>query len=338
MFTLEQIQDHGLNPVPEKTPIVLFQEFPHLIDNTAREQFFTCPTKWKYSTINKIAPDPSSVHLHAGGAYAAGLETLRKSFYDRGKSEQDSLADAIEAAYLFYGDFECPPQESKTAERIAGALVSYVDEYPLASDAIKPYRYSSGKHAIEFTFAVPLPIMHPVTGDPILYGGRFDMLAVREGSLFVVDDKTTKQLGPQWPSQWELNSQFTGYVWAAKQYDLPVAGAIIRGQSILKTGYGHAQVVTYRPQWQLDRWYSQLLRDIERMIETWKTGVYDLALGSACSAYSGCEFKRLCLSNSPDDWLATYYKQRHWNPLAKDPEETDVTQGEVIISLAKSEV
>ena len=303
-------------PIP-----TLHSEFPLIIDNTAREQFFTCPMKFRYSTIGKLQPLRKSIHLHAGGAYAAGLEVIRKSFYDLHMSEEDSLLAGVETCVKFYGDYEPYPNDTKTCERMVGALDSYVAQYPLATDPIKPYKYSPTKSAIEFTFAIPLEdCLHPVTKEPILYAGRFDMLAVRNDILFVEDDKTTSQLGPQWGNQWDLNSQFTGYIWAAQQFDLPVAGAIIRGQSILKTSYGHAQVVTYRPDWMIERWHEQLVRDVQRAIRCWEEDRFDFAIGATCTAYSGCEFKTLCTARNPLDWLP-HYSQRHWNPTEKNPEE-----------------
>lgn len=294
--------------------------FPDVIDNTAREQFSTCPMRFKYSSIWKLTPARTSIHLHAGGAYAAGLEAMRKAFYDCHVSEADALATGIEALVRFYGDYEPEEKDLKTCERMVMALISYVDQYPLATDIVRPLQLPNGKHAVEFTFAIPIDVTHPTTGNPILYAGRYDFLGVRDGSLFVVDDKTTSRLGATWAAQWDLNSQFTGYCWAAKQFDYPVVGAIIRGQSILKTGTEHAQAIIYRPDWQIERWYENLCRNVERAIAAWHTGTYDYALGASCSAYSGCEFKKLCLSQNPTNWIPGNYVQRHWNPLAKDPE------------------
>lgn len=310
------------------TSLTLLSDFPDVIDNTAREQFRLCPQHFFYSTIGKISSNPPSVDLHAGGAYAMGLEVLRKSFYDEGLSQEEALERGVEALIRFYGSYDPPEGHVKTSERMAGALVSYVEKYPLAEDFLKPYRLANGKSAVEFTFAIPLDIPHPETGNPILYAGRFDMLAVMNDTLFVEDDKTTKQLGQTWGAQWDLNSQFTGYCWAAKAHDLPVAGAVIRGQSILKTGYGHAQAIIYRPQWMINRWLTQLYRDIERMIETWKSGYYDYALGGACSHYGGCPFKRLCASPEPQNWLDGYYMRKVWNPCDKDPEANAVARVE----------
>ena len=298
----------------------LHSDFPEVIDNTMREAWTNCPRRFLHGFVHRIGPNPPSIHLHAGGAYAAGMEAMRKAFYDKGHSQEDALAIGTEALIQYYGDFEVPEGSNKSCARMVGALEYYTQCYPLATDFMKPHLLASGKHAIEFTFAVPLPILHPVTGNPILYTGRFDMLGERDGTLFVEDDKTTSQLGASWTAQWDLNSQFTGYCWAAKQFGFPVAGAIIRGTSILKNGYGDAQAIIYRPDWIIERWYNQLLLDVVAMVEAWETVSYGYALGASCSSYSGCEYKRICLSQQLEPLLDIYYTQRIWNPLAKDPE------------------
>ena len=227
----------------------------------------------------------------------------------------------MEAATIFFGDREPPEKSNKTYGALCGALISYCEEYPLDTDAVKPVLYG-GTAAVEFTFAVPIPdCFHPVTNDPLLYGGRFDFLGEFQDQLYVVDDKTTSQLGQSWSKQWELNSQFTGYVYGAQQMGLDVAGAIIRGQSILKSGFGHAQVIIYRPQWQIDRWLNSLKEDVWNMISDWKSGQYKFALGSACSNYGGCEFLHLCTKQDPLPWVQSHYVTHVWNPLHKNPEE-----------------
>lgn len=319
-FSLDDLNIEPSERTESREPLTLLTDFPELIDNTAREQFFNCPRKFQLSSINQLTPIRKSIHLHAGGAYAAGLEMMRKAFYTDGLSPEDSLAIGVEALIKFYGDYEPLDGDIKTCARMVGALVSYTQQYPLASDKLTPYEFAPGKHAIEFTFAIPIDVKNPQTGQPLLYAGRFDMFANFRDALFVEDDKTTSQLGPTWGKQWELNSQFTGYIWAGNTYGVPAAGAIIRGQSILKHDYGHAQAIVYRPQWMLDHWYEQLCRDAERMVRAWETGYFDFALGSACSAHGGCEFRQLCLSQHPMNWIEGSYMRRHWNPTLKDPE------------------
>jgi hypothetical protein len=323
-FSLDVLGDDGNHPylpASDEPKVELLQSFPEVIDNTAREQFFNCPQKFYRSTINKLAPKWVSEHLHFGGAFATGLEHMRKAFYDKGLPQDKALAIGIVAATKFYGTFEPSERSFKTFENLVLGIEWYSNRYPLATDCMQPYQLTPEKHAIEFTFAIPLPINHPETGNPLIYAGRFDMLCKYLDALFVYDDKTTSKLGPTWKNQWQLNSQITGYCWAAQQHNIPVAGAILRGQSILKSSFDTEQVITYRSQTLIDRWYKQLLRDIERMLEAYHSGYYDYALGHACAAYSGCEFLKLCSSQNPDAWIQSEYRQRFWNPLHKNPEE-----------------
>jgi hypothetical protein len=148
------------------------------------------------------------------------------------------------------------------------------------------------------------------------------MLGVFHDALFAVDEKTASQLGPSWTRQWELDSQFTGYCWAAQQFSYPVAGAIVRGISFLKNSFGHAQAIVYRPAWMLDRWYQNLIYDIQRMIDTYERFQNSALIPSAldkgvCSNYGGCAYYKLCTSPNPEAWVETEFAPRHWNPLAK---------------------
>jgi len=293
--------------------------FPLLLDNSAISSFKKCPADWYYGSLRSIARTGGNVHLHFGGAYATGLEAGRKAFYDEGATPDEAIARALGAATIFWADFQSPEGTAKTYERLIDALCEYFEEYPLATDVIRPHRLANGKSAIEFTFAIPLPgLKHPTTGDPILYGGRFDMLAERDGSLFVEDDKTASQLGPQWMRNWLLDSQFTGYCWAARDFGYPVAGAIIRGLSILKHGFGHAQAITYRPDWQIDRWIESTTHTVRLMIAYWEQGRFPMALDKhSCNSYGGCGYHQLCESPNPESWIALNYEPRIWNPLAK---------------------
>ena len=299
-------------------PSSLSLPFPELLDNTALSSFKKCPLDWYYSGLRNLAHKGKNVHLHAGGAYAAGLEAARKAYYDQGLDEESAIIEGLRAISLFWGDHEVDLSESKSFPAVFLALIEYFVQYPLATDIIHPFRLANGKSAVEFTFAIPLEVNHPVTGQPLLYGGRFDMLAEREGVLFAEDDKTASQLGSQWNRNWLLDSQFTGYCWAAQSFGYPVAGAIIRGISFLKNGYGHAQSIVYRPSWQIDRWLELTHHQVRMMIAYWEQGYFPPALDKhACNSYGGCAYSPLCESPTPESWIPLHYEARNWNPLAK---------------------
>lgn len=287
------------------------------IDSTILGTFRSCPQKAYRQYIEHWKPKSESVHLVAGGAFADGIEAARRAYYEQGKNAEDSVAEGLQRLITKYGDFECPPESGKSLERTAGALEFYFASYPLGHDGATPLTFPDGRRGIEFSFAQPLPINHPVSGDPLLYTGRSDMIAEFAGGVYIYDEKTTSQLGASWSKQWEMRSQFTGYCWAATQFGIDAAGVIIRGVSILKTKYDTQQAITYRTPYEVDRWVDQTCRDIERMIESWKSGHWDYNLDHACAEYGGCSLVPVCKSSSPEDWLGMYFQKRVWDPLLK---------------------
>jgi hypothetical protein len=310
--------------------------FPSVIDSTIRAEYVNCQTKFYWSFIRQLGPRGGSVDLIAGGAFAKGLEVVRKAHWAEGKPFATALSQGMAAAIAEWGSFICPDhKQQKNIDRVVQALDFYFQRWPIASDPIKPYYWSPGNPAVEFTFAIPLPIDHPTTGEPLIYGGRNDLVGIYNDQIFIVDEKTASQLGPTWGQKWNLRSQFTGYVWAARNTGLPVAGAIVRGISFLKNSFGAAESIQFRPQWQVDRWYEQLLADVEAMVSSYRRGVYNQVLADACEAYYGCPFMRLCESEHPEGWVGEYAK-REWNPLSKYPTGKPVEKEAEIVPLGFS--
>jgi hypothetical protein len=323
--------------------------FPHTIDSTMLASFRSCPQKMFRTYIEHWKAKEESVHLVAGGAFAKGIEVARKAYFEGicvtakvtnhfdntlgftvRKVEWETTNEAhllrnhqashqlgLAALMAAYGDFECPADSAKSLERTAGALEFYFERYPFDADGTNPVTFPDGRRGIEFSFAEPLDFRHPVTGDPILYTGRADLVAEYAGGEYVFDEKTASQLGATWPRQWELRSQFTGYVWAAQKVRPAIQGGVVRGVSILKTKYDTAQAITYRSPYEIERWLNQVHRDLKRMLECWESGWWDFDLDHACSEYGGCSFQRICKSPDPDAWLPMYFEQRVWDPLAR---------------------
>ena len=301
--------------------------FPRSINNSLLSAFRACPRKAELEFFHHWKPGTTSIHLHAGKAYASGLEAGRRAFYEDQLSAEEALGIAVETCLREYGDVECPAHIAKTPARMAGAIEFYFANYPLDTDPCKPYEWAPGKKAIEFSFATPMGIAHPETREPLIYAGRSDAIMEMAGGLFVEDDKTASQLGASWINSFDMRAQFTGYCWSAKQSGLAVDGVLVRGVSILKTKYETAQVITYRRAWEIERWLDQTYRDILRMIDMWRDGAYDYNLDASCEAYGGCTFKRVCMSPTPDEWLEGYYTRRRRDPT--DLSETNIDAAEV---------
>ena len=293
--------------------------FPEVVDSTIIAAFRSCPQKANLEFFEHWKPREPSVHLRAGAAYAAGLEAARRAFFERGVCEPDAQAAGLDVLIKSYGDFECPPDSAKSLERTAGALEYYFTRYPMSEERAVPITLPGGKRGVEFSFVEPISeVLHPESGNPMLYCGRMDQIVEFEGMILGYDDKTTSQLGASWPRQWDLRSQFTGYVWGAGRGGITLSGFIVRGVSILKSKYDTLEAITYRPEWQIERWYKQLIRDIERMKQYWAEGYFDLNLDHACSEYGGCPFRQVCLNKEPTAWLEQSFERRKWNPVTRE--------------------
>ena len=600
--------------------------FPSVIDSSLMSHFRACPRSAYLESFEHWKHKAKSVHLHAGAAYARGLEVARLAYYQDGLTEPDAIARGLGALMEAYGDFECPPDSAKSLERMCGAFEFYFSHYPMGTDSLQPATLPGGRLGIEFSFAEPIDLEHPETGDPLLYCGRFDMIGEYAGQIFGEDDKTASQLGPSWAKQWDLrcfspdtelltaggwkeishlqegehvmqyqdgrlefvrasdlhaadyvgsmismesgrlnqlvtpnhrillelrrggkkiieasellqqdakhkiplsgryqgekmpsalqryiaalqadgtfrrsagttksgqghrehmpnpaaaftftkkrkherlisilkeldtpytegdgsiyvsgftelqevacglldehkcfkpetfdlydevfleeleqwdgwnsqyyttkrvnaefvqtvahtngwrasvqlkinhtqsyvvclskqttcdvgamavtekpysgkvwcvsvpssflltrrggvisvsgNSQFTAYTWGARKAGIDMTGFMVRGVSILKTKYDTQQAITYRPQWQLDRWYEQTVKDVQRMIQMWESGAFDFNLDESCNGYGGCQFRKICLAepHRAINWLETDFERRRWDPVTR---------------------
>ncbi|MGH9438468.1 MAG: PD-(D/E)XK nuclease family protein, partial [Terriglobia bacterium] len=225
--------------------------FPDFIDSSMLSHFKSCPQKFFFEYIEDWKPKELSVHLHAGASFAKAIETARSAYYtnehpigviqdekrvwstvkcEPGNREY-AIAAGLQSLMFAYGDFECPADSAKSLERMCGAFEFYWENYALNDTDAFPILLPGGRRGIEFSFSEPLPINNPVTGQPILYCGRFDAILNYGGTILITDEKTTTQLGATWSKKWDLRGQFLGYSWAAQRAGIHVDGALIRGIS-----------------------------------------------------------------------------------------------------------
>lgn len=304
------------------------QIFPAAIDNSIRKELVKCETATRYKYIQGVRADEGGrVDLIAGGAFAAGMEAMRTAYYVDGDSPDDCLKKGIVALYDKYGSFVPTGKTNKTVDRMAGALAFYAQQCPLEEERLIPLMLPDGKRMIEVGFNYPIPVKHPDTNEPLTYCGRFDALCLDEHDVaWAVDEKTTSQMGEKWANQWPLDSQMTGYVWGAQKLlqehklDYEVGGAIINGIAIRLRDYEHGRYTAYREPWFVDRWWDQMVRDVERLTRAYRSGHFDQTLDHACAFYNNpCEYVPLCLSRNPERLLQSGgWKEVRWNPVTRE--------------------
>lgn len=297
--------------------------FPTVFDNSMRSAFIECPRKAYWEYFHHFKPGgEGNIHLHAGKAWASALEAARMAFYADGLSAITAQALGLQTLITEYGSFQAPERgsgASKSLDRLIEAFSYYFSAFPLATDPVQPYIGRSGKPMVEFSFALPLAddLLHPETGEPIIYAGRADMVATYAGSLSIYDDKTTSSLGATWANQWNRRAQFTAYSWAAREYGIPVSQVVVRGIAILKTSINHAQAITIRTPHHISEWHTQMVRDIRRAIRCWEEGYFDVNISDGCSHFGGCAYLQPCMSNNPEPWLEGQFIRKVWDPVAR---------------------
>jgi len=314
-------------PVTKYDPPLSIEEiaFPSIIDNSMCNDFRECEMRWFYKHCRKLALLDENVHLVAGGAYARGLEVTRRRFFDDGWPIREALRAGIRAAIIYYGPFE--PHGRHTAKniwRVIGAMEHHFNAWPIDSRII-PYKPPGAtRHAIEFSFAEPIPgVANPDNGDALIYSGKCDFIGQDKeaGIIGPVDDKTTSSLGDYWLAKWDLSAQMFGYIWASRRAGYPSVCAFIRGVSILKTKFGDADARCYATPHQLVMWERNLTATVERMIACYNKyrekhiHPFQMALGGACTDFGGCGFKVLCESENPEVWIPVHFTVNKWNPL-----------------------
>lgn len=293
--------------------------FPRVWDNTMLSTYRKCPRRFMYEFLWNKAGAENNVHLHAGGAFAKGLEVVRKEYFIGKKPFNEALALGGVALIRAYGGFQPPKANTnKSLEMMLGALGYYFERWPI-NVGIVPAMLSD-KPAIEFSFAVPFPpVKHPETDEPIIICGRFDMIGEVNGSSSMrlgEDDKTSGQLGTQWLNKWRVGNQITTYCWGAAEHGIPLSGFSMRGIGLYKRGYEGIDAITYRKKWQLDEWVRNTQATLEDAKRDWQRGFWSANWADACSVYGGCPYLILCESPTPEVWLPVNFVDRNWDPLA----------------------
>lgn len=325
---LIQEQQHTQSPStqsPSSEPKFLF---PKVIDNSMLVTWRACRRKFFHSYCLNLKPRGRSIDLTAGSAFAKAVETYRKQIFHHA-SHEDAELESLRSFTQEWGEAETPPSSAKTFERMWLAFQRYIEEYPPLTDNLKPLIKDDGNPCVEFSFGIPLPHINPQTEEPLLFAGRFDMLATFDhDKVVIVDEKTTSRFDMNWASQWALRSQFMGYTWACQQLGYNVSQSIIRGICIQKSDIKFATGTALYGPYMIKRWEQLLHSSISSMVEactqyleSGDSSAFEYNFGDACTSYGLCPFFDLCVSPDATKWYGNY-DISIWNPLDHNPRNT----------------
>lgn len=304
--------------------------FPEVVSSSTLGNYQACPRQFMFTTLLNLKPKGANIHLNAGGSLASALNVFRHAFYSphspHHKDIEGALALALEDLVSTYttavGDvgpsaWEALDALPKGLPNLAVCLVAYIETFnPFDPHALHPYVDADGKVWAEQNFSIPTQVLHPETGMPILYSGRTDWIGVHNGYLYVMDEKTTSQMGAKWSSQWALRGQFIGYTLGFGAGMPNLAGTWVRGICLLKDTIKMAeQPVGVKP-WLIREWWTDMNYLVEDIVRDWKRSHYRADRNKSCTGYAGCDYLSLC--TKPVEHrksFAVQFEQRVYNPL-----------------------
>lgn len=296
---------------------------PPYIDSTMLSTFRSCPQKFYIEFCLGLRPESTSIDLHAGAVFSATLERFYREVWLHGADTTVALGRAFTTFSHEWGNFVIRnDRHPKTPENMWAAVESYIAKYPPKSDLCQPY-FTDGIPSFEFSFAIPLDFpsfpRHPISGDPFIYTGRFDMFGRWNNLPVVRDEKTAQRLESNWAERWDLRSQFLGYCWALQHNGIPCNTVIVRGIIITLREIRQVEAVKTYSQSLIAKWFEQLRRDLIRLVECHNSAYWDYNLGDSCTSFGRmCQFADLCTSPHPENWYSAFVERR-WNPLSRNP-------------------
>lgn len=310
------------------------------IDNFALTMHQACPTRFWRRMEQGWEPRRKGAALNFGGAIHAGLATwYRHPELDRTQRLALSIT-SIEAAWLDTG----PIDDYRTLSKCVDVMREYSLEYPMESFSIVG---APERAVIEQTFTIGLgtylrcdKCVLGVTDDDMFgskctycnadreiieYGGIFDGLAQFGDKVYVLEHKSTSQLGDTFFTQFNPNNQVTGYIWAAHQLSgLDVAGAMINAIGVYKAGKTRfRRQVTTRDEHDINQWRRNVTATCEE-IASHRRAKFWPQRTTSCTQYGLCAYHQVC-TLSETEWqerrLEQDYVKSTWDYTNRDEGE-----------------
>lgn len=169
--------------------------------------------------------------------------------------------------------------------------------------------------------------------EEIEYGGIIDLIVQfgsAQSTIYVVDHKTTSQLGSTYFLQFNPNNQITGYCWGAEQLsNSKVAGAIINALCMTTAGNmkvgSETRSITSRTQADYIEFRSDVIWKCNAIATARRTGVWPKSTDQCQGKYGMCGYHSIhVLGDESERQLRreTDYVKRVWDFENRDGETT----------------
>jgi hypothetical protein len=281
------------------------------LDNTAMALYMSCPRKFLYSMVRHRrqggAPSPAIAY---GSAWHHMLEAHYKS---------NGNIDEVFKALVTKWEQHDRPDDHRTRDRAWMEYQKYVERWGLPENEDAQTVGFPDSPAVEIPANVEFPgVSHP-------YAGKIDRIIELNGQYYVEDHKTTSRMGSYYFKQFELSHQMQGYICLAQMFipSVKIAGVRINAHAIYKRESAfERQIISFAPA-RLDDFKATLELWIQRIRESYETGVFPGNYNACDGKYGMCQYAGVC-SVSPslrDKVLEQEFDYNPWNPLEAADDE-----------------
>ena len=315
------------------------------VDNTMLSAFERCPLYYRERHILDWTSRGTSGALGAGGAIHEGLKVWYQNMKDAGGAAT-GLVGAVNAIRESWPE-DMPTNDFRTLERAQRMMIEYIRTYPSESFRILqveiPFKFELGRVILwckncnfENTPYGALGI--PRFGcsycgkdlEQIEYGGIFDTLTefgVGRTVNYILEHKTTSQLGPTYFRQWQIHNQLVGYCWGAEQVSGKLVGGVNMNVLCMTTGGNFKfdrQMIPVYPS-QIEEWKNDVAQACNDIAHAQRTGHWRKRTDNCVMKYGACQFLSVHMLADPEDRqrrLETDYIKSEWNFERRDEEVT----------------
>jgi len=297
------------------------------VDNFALSMFQTCPSKYDLRIRQGWSITDTAPALGFGGVMHEGLAAWYKT---------GSVEAALQAIHEAWPQ-GMPPDDYRNEGKALKTMAEYIKQYP--SEGFTIVQGSEGA-LIEVPFSIDTGMFLNCSScgnytvyesacagcreplEPIEYGGIFDGLVEFGPQIYILEHKTTSQLGPMYFNQFKPNNQITGYIWGAGELSgKRVGGALINAIGAYKASATRfVRDFTTRTQRDIDEWMKHVKYICQTIKNYEKMGVWPMHT-SACTLYSGCEFRKVHVLSQEKDrqrQLEQAFKHDPWDYEKRD--------------------
>lgn len=296
-----------------------------LIDNSSLEKFTTCPRSAQFAIAMRKVPSGERVPLKFGGIVHKILEARYRAATSMHAQSPEVEQVMLAIARDEFLSWQPPEDDFRNFDCVTTFISKYGEQYPFESfDVVK---LPDGKPFIEVPFALPLGEIVDGAGKSIklVWTGRIDLAYTINGSLYIMDHKTTSIMGPSYFTQFEISHQMYGYAWAAEQIlGTQVIGVVINALGVRKpskTGkafeFQRQLIPISRPL--LAEWKTDCLHIVADFVEMCRRGYLPRHTSWCVGKFGECPYRKVCTLDSVEQRMfmlnSGEFQTNDWSPL-----------------------